>query len=231
MGSYYANSLCCIAASSAKDSSEGILSERRVARYGKWYTPSNVFLESPYASGKRVPSSLLERGWCLQEWVLSPGILHWTANGLVWECLHGFFWEGQTGFEGEPPVSFEEVTGYGTRATNDCILDIGSQQQHEYVPKILLVEEQEALGVGWTALVAHYTDMDLSFPSDRLAAIQGIASLLSERHGVDILRGFSSHTVFHICFGGQEARRGYQIAVATFQLGLGSRQRVKFSLA
>ncbi|CEI60226.1 unnamed protein product [Fusarium venenatum] len=38
---------------------------------------------------------LLKRGWCLQEWILSPQILHWTNNGLIWQCKKGFFWECQ----------------------------------------------------------------------------------------------------------------------------------------
>ncbi|RKL36027.1 hypothetical protein BFJ70_g7582 [Fusarium oxysporum] len=96
MASYYSNSLCRIAASNAKDSSEGILIERRAARYDfkKWYNPANKFLPSPFAFRQRFPSSMFERSWCLQEWILSPRILHWTANGLIWEWSNGFFWEG-----------------------------------------------------------------------------------------------------------------------------------------
>lgn len=102
-------------------------------------------------------------------------------------------------------MSFE--AGYGIRATNDCMLNIGSQQQHVHVPRILLADKEEALGEGWTALVAHYTDMDLSFPSDRLAAIQGITSLLSERHGVDYFAGvFRSHWLSHLLWQSRSPR-------------------------
>ncbi|KAM0544689.1 hypothetical protein ACHAPJ_011676 [Fusarium lateritium] len=193
MASYYANSLCCIAASNANDSSEGILSERRAARYGfkKWYNPANVFLPSPFASRRRFPSSLFNRGWCLQEWILSPRILHWTANGLIWECSEGFFWEGQRGFDGEPTESFGETSFESEdRKTNDCVLELGlSDDDTQHICHILRSEKEEALGEGWPALVDHYVQMHLSFSSDRLAAVQGIASVLSERHGVDYFAG------------------------------------------
>ncbi|KAK7579306.1 hypothetical protein V3481_015108 [Fusarium oxysporum f. sp. vasinfectum] len=152
MASYYSNSLCCIAASNAKDSSEGILIERRAARYGfkKWYNPANKFLPSPFAFRRRFPSSLFERGWCLQEWILSPRILHWTSNGLIWECSNGFFWEGQSGCEGEPPESFGETRfGGENRKTNDCVLELGlSEDETQYICQILRSEKEEALGEG-----------------------------------------------------------------------------------
>ncbi|KAK2126316.1 heterokaryon incompatibility protein-domain-containing protein [Fusarium oxysporum II5] len=157
MASYYSNSVCCIAASNAKDSSEGILIERRAARYGfkKWYNPANKFLPSPFAFRRRFPSSLFERGWCLQEWILSPRILHWTANGE-------------------------------NRKTNDCVLELGlSEDETQYICQILRSEKEEALGEGWPALVEHYTQRHLSFLSDRLAAVEGIAGELSKLHGVD----------------------------------------------
>lgn len=131
MASYYANSFCCIAASSAKDSSEGILVERRLARYRNWYNPPNVFLQSPYTPGRRIPSLLFDRGWCLQEWIFSPRILYWTAQGLVWECSHGFFWEGQTGFQGERIEKLTTHPTYGWyRKINDCVLKHGLSDEY-----------------------------------------------------------------------------------------------------
>ncbi|KAF5980813.1 hypothetical protein FBULB1_5006 [Fusarium bulbicola] len=207
MASYYANSLCCIAASSAKDSSDGILSERRVARYQKWYNPPNVSIRSPFASRRKFPSSLFSRGWCLQEWILSPRIIHWTANGLVWECSEGFFWEGQSGFMGEPPQNLS--SGSEGRRTNDCVLELGLKESStKYVCRILRSEKDEALGEGWTALVEHYATMDLSFLSDRDAAISGIVSVLSKRHGEDYFAGvFRSYCGQHLLWRSDPPRR------------------------
>ncbi|TVY65104.1 hypothetical protein Focb16_v016360 [Fusarium oxysporum f. sp. cubense] len=212
MASYYSNSLCCIAASNAKDSSEGILIERRAARYDfkKWYNPANKFLPSPFAFRRRSPSSLFERGWCLQEWILSPRILHWTANGLIWECSNGFFWEGQSGFEGEPPESFGETRfGGENRKTNDCVLELGlSEDETQYICQILRSEKEEALGEGWPALVEHYAQRHLSFLSDRLAAVEGIASELSKLHGVDYFAGiFESRCLEQLIWRSEDPQR------------------------
>ncbi|TXB99764.1 hypothetical protein FocTR4_00014539 [Fusarium oxysporum f. sp. cubense] len=184
MASYYSNSVCCIAASNAKDSSEGILIERRAARYGfkKWYNPANKFLPSPFAFRRRFPSSLFERGWCLQEWILSPRILHWTANGLIWECSNG---------------------------TNDCVLELGlSEDETQYICQILRSEKEEALGEGWPALVEHYTQRHLSFLSDRLAAVEGIAGELSKLHGVDYFAGiFESRCLEQLFWRSEDPQR------------------------
>ena len=192
MAAYYSNALCCIAATSATDSSQGFLVERQVARYGykEWYSPANVFFPSPHATRRRFRSSLLRRGWCLQEWLLSPRVLHWTSNGLIWQCSHGFFWEGQRGFQGESPEEFDDTYCPPSRHTSDCILDLGfSVKDTEGIYRILQCEERNMLGKTWISLVCHFLQMNLSFFTDRLAAVQGIATRLSERHKLEYFAG------------------------------------------
>ncbi|KAF4956798.1 hypothetical protein FGADI_3580 [Fusarium gaditjirri] len=208
METYYANAFCCIAAANASDSSEGILNERKVARYGftEWRNPANVFLPSPHTIRLPSRSFLLRRGWCLQEWLLSPRILHWTANGLVWQCSEGFFWEGQRGFLGEhiqQVYSFDDPDYRGTPRTNDCVIDLGLWRHNVYYKRqffnILGTGKDEALGIGWITLVQQYDKMQLSFPIDRLAAAQAVASYLSDRHGDPYFAGiFRSHCVAHL---------------------------------
>lgn len=200
MAAYYSNALCCIAAAGAKDSSEGILTERRVARYGlnTWQSPAGLVLLSPHTDRRQFRTLLLSRGWCLQEWLLSPRILHWTSNGLIWQCAHGFFWEGQSGFRGEPPVVFHD-TYRATRQANDCILDLGfCGRDAEGICKILSCNDKDAVGEAWTHLVSQFVQMDLSF-TDRLAAIRGEATRLSERHGIEYFAGvFWSQCIAHL---------------------------------
>ncbi|KAH7186209.1 heterokaryon incompatibility protein-domain-containing protein, partial [Fusarium flagelliforme] len=148
MAAYYSNALCCIAATSAKDSSEGFLTERRVMRYGykEWHPQANVFALSPHAVRRQFRNSLLSRGWCLQEWLLSTRILHWTSNGLIWQCPHGFFWEGQSGFQGELPKGFTDIHD-GPRWTNDCIFDLGfNNLDTEAICRILFCDDKNAVG-------------------------------------------------------------------------------------
>jgi hypothetical protein len=34
-------------------------------------------------------SAVLGRGWCVQERILKPRVLHFSAKGIVWECCKG----------------------------------------------------------------------------------------------------------------------------------------------
>ncbi|RGP59362.1 hypothetical protein FLONG3_11216 [Fusarium longipes] len=218
MASYYSKSFCCIAASGAKDSSEGILLERQAVKYGykKWLSPSGVYCPSPYSIRDNCKSLLLGRGWCLQEWILSPRMLHWTANGLIWECQQGFFWEGQKGYQGEAPEVFceddydaeqvseaeswsiSQYSGGISRHTHDYLLEFGEENGQQFY-NILHMEEEKALGKCWFVLIKQYYLMGLSVHSDRLAAVQGIASHLSKRHNVPYFAGiFRSRCAEHL---------------------------------
>ncbi|RFN48843.1 hypothetical protein FIE12Z_6898 [Fusarium flagelliforme] len=213
MAAYYTSALCCIAATSAKDSSEGFLTERRVMRYGykEWHPPANVFAPSPHAVRRQFRNSLLSRGWCLQEWLLSTRILHWTSNGLIWQCPHGFFWEGQSGFQGELLEWFTDIHD-GPRSTNDCIFDLGfNNLDTEAICRILFCDDKNAVGKAWTDLVSHFVQMNLSFSTDRLVAIQGIATRLSERHGFEYFAGvFRSHCVDHLLWSAKYPRNSLE---------------------
>ncbi|KAH6991817.1 hypothetical protein EDB82DRAFT_544688 [Fusarium venenatum] len=79
------------------DNHKGILVERPVAKFPfkEWCYPDGKTIVCPHYSRRYFTVPLLKRGWCLQEWILSPQILHWTNNGLIWQCKKGFFWECQ----------------------------------------------------------------------------------------------------------------------------------------
>lgn len=195
MANYYSNAYCCIAASSAEDSSEGILVERPVARYPlmEWRNRGGRVLESPHASRRSFRNPLLERGWCLQEWLLSRRILHWTRNGLIWQCKEGFFWESQSGFHGEDAQHFIEPLGKYVRSSNDCLFDLGLTHAPPIeIWQILEWPKDFVLTYQWNHLVFCYSKMNLTKPADRLAAIQGIATYMSGRHKVDYFAG-----IFH----------------------------------
>ncbi|KAL7619733.1 hypothetical protein AAE478_010275 [Parahypoxylon ruwenzoriense] len=107
MGLYYSNALCCISASSATDSMDGFLTERRLMQFpwlphsvscqrGKFLRPlrstfrskGNYSIKPPklQLGDKLRKTPLMKRGWYLQEWLLSTRILHWTRVSLFWEC-------------------------------------------------------------------------------------------------------------------------------------------------
>jgi hypothetical protein len=92
MGEIYEKSYCTLAAASAKDSNGGLFFPRTLGRSVKLTDSSG---DSPvifYASAEdRFGVDLHEgglnsRGWVLQERLLSPRIIHFTATQTFWEC-------------------------------------------------------------------------------------------------------------------------------------------------
>ncbi|PKK51178.1 hypothetical protein CI102_2800, partial [Trichoderma harzianum] len=64
---------------------------------------------------------------------------------------------------------------------------------------ILSLPKEEALGIVWLGIVTQYASMKLTKPTDRLAAIHGVARRLSLQHNVEyfggIFKGFYSRAL------------------------------------
>jgi hypothetical protein len=98
MGMIYNNAVCTIAATCADDVTEGFLSklgsERICAvpcevdqREGRETTLSCFLVPRQIHFGNAVTvSTLNRRGWVTQERLLSRRILHFTLQGIIWEC-------------------------------------------------------------------------------------------------------------------------------------------------
>lgn len=124
---------------------------------------------------------LLRRGWVYQERLLSPRLVHFAANEIMWECT------GETlcscAENGEYPAP--EDPRYGLRVKEQHFWALGRLK-----PTLLL---RENLKWRWYDMVREYTTLDLSFGSDRLPAMAGLAkelemnimrsSLLRPEHG------------------------------------------------
>jgi hypothetical protein len=109
MASYYGHSTLMIAATAAEDSSKGILTNRNVL-----YSPL-MGKEKKYCLRQRLlrwdwdieRSVLATRGWCAQERMLAPRIIHYTRRQMIWECTGGLKFEA-SGIR-------DEVVGSGQR--------------------------------------------------------------------------------------------------------------------
>ncbi|RMJ18041.1 hypothetical protein CDV36_002302 [Fusarium kuroshium] len=181
MGDYYAGCLCCIAATCAESSTEGFLRPRPFGRYKLQpvpvpFTEPNgqgdcaFVLILPYLDGitwstRKRKDPLMDRGWCLQERILSRRVLHWTWAGL-----------------------FKECRSMRPRLEGDDLKELELERALTR-PHILSLGKREALGQGWCQLVYHYSNMTLSYASDRMVAISGVANLLSRKHQDDYFYG------------------------------------------
>ncbi|KAL1602489.1 hypothetical protein SLS60_005905 [Paraconiothyrium brasiliense] len=101
---------------------------------------------------------LLTRGWVCQERLLSPRIIHFGSVDLIWECnerLHchcGYY---------QPSGSRNPISHPIKPQHAICLIANG--------------DESYPLHSRWVQLTEEYTALDLTFASDRIAAIAGVA--------------------------------------------------------
>lgn len=181
IGAYYTNAFCLISALNASDSSTGLFTERPAHRYETTSsvigfdkrTNEYVYLPRPRRtlSHEFHSAPLLKRGWCFQERLLSSRFLHWSRNGLFWQCL-----------EVERPRSeFPDKVDedeFDTRISNTGIF-------HGLISHG---------GHGWIRYVREYSSMAFSFQTDRLIAIDGLGTRLASLREDDYFAGiFRNH--------------------------------------
>lgn len=205
MGSYYSNALFCISALCASDSSEGFLRERHSARYS-WRTDECIQYGEILASiapPKGIIGEpdlrympLMRRAWALQERILSAQRLHWSVVGLLWECDSGLFQENQP---------LRNLRQKPDESHIGAITD-------NFMRNIFSLPKEEALGIAWLGIVDQFSEMKLTKPTDRLAAIHGVARRLSLQHNVEyfggIFNGFYSKTLTWECMEWADEKDG-----------------------
>jgi hypothetical protein len=209
MKDYYRNARCTIAASRARRGDYGFLDERLCWRFGfpracvvgtraqllgggdegaaskpsvdengkvqeehlLWYAEPCNWVE------EFVKQPLMIRGWCFQEWLLSRRVLHFSRTGLYWEC------RTQQGLS-EAEVNTSDLD----KAVHPGIIsNVGNASQEaeqlQDVRRGLGTSIAEAdIPLLWTEVLRIYCKMNLSYLSDRLVAIHGVAESLLE-HG------------------------------------------------
>jgi hypothetical protein len=196
MASIYHNALLTLAASVAPDS-----------RHGLYVDTDEQYIDRPLSSltgqdedesirfrkplpHKAVDHLLMSRAWVLQERLLSPRVLHFGQQELIWEC-----WEDMTC----------ECSGFAIKVfeSHDQWLE-----PKAYVhPSILSGLSQNAVVTMWHYVVTSYSTMMLSVEADILPAISGIARIVQEAWKGEYLAGlWKKSLVSHLCWRAREAR-------------------------
>lgn len=108
------------------------------------------------------------RGWVLQERLLSPRIVHFTDDQVIWDCAESTAPEFlPSGAQILPGVG---VGGIGPKRTSGILL--------------VSPEKDEALRQ-WSRIVESYSPCQLSRASDKLLALSGVADSLRRVLGAD----------------------------------------------
>jgi hypothetical protein len=178
MGAIYGNSVLTIAAADAVDSDAGFLHNREFEMLSftrpvvLQYMPSD---DSPSATltlrhrELRPPSkpTLSTRGWVVQERLFSRRILYFGKDQMYWECNSCSRFE-----KSHVPLPNGTFTG-----------DIAPKRSFSDSLSIDLCHSW------WRQIVTMYSGCELTYASDRLPAISGIASIIAQITGDKYIAG------------------------------------------
>jgi hypothetical protein len=203
MGAYYSGALCCIAASCATSSEQGFLKARPLGRYTirpvidpsqsgrdyQWaiFRPeldcNTSDFDRALSSMPLISSPLMTRGWCHQERVLSRRVLHWTWAGLFKECR-----TSQPLIESQQKASTngaDHILNINAKAPECRTMQTVYESEQEVAKKQfdhLNTKRQVSTSFMWFRMVERYSEMDFTYPRDRLPAIWRVASALCQKY-------------------------------------------------
>ncbi|KAI0406594.1 HET-domain-containing protein [Xylaria palmicola] len=163
MEKVYANSSCNISASHSRNASESMFSARNPARVSpiwlkKRDDPVILVLARDTWTEEVMEAIVNHRAWVVQERLLSPRILHFGRSTVSWEC--------------------------GATCASEKLMSPAASANRWITPGA----DDDPAGRGldkWMDIVVAYTACDLTFSSDKLVALSGIAA----RVGSTVLGG------------------------------------------
>jgi hypothetical protein len=174
MGKVYAQALCNIGATDAANGDGGCFRQRnpllldRTIIESSWTDRTNKkfhLYATPGGMTNPLHSPLLRRGWVLQEYILSRRFLHFEAQQMAFECKEGYVSEM-----------------YPEKAPKGMLLFTDPLQKAEE-PRYRIdhgaghIDAPELYNF-WGKLVEYYSTCSLTFDTDKLIAISGIAKTL-----------------------------------------------------
>ena len=198
MGDIYGSGFLNIAARGAVDAEGGCFISREaeplpcVLKYlsSDCSITGSMYIRSPDFQVERLQDAPLDkRGWVLQERLLPPRILYFGRQQLYWECA-----ESTLRQDGK----YCDVLTDGQRADLDfkasvdfnAPLRFSSKQPHAYNDQQSEQAEVAARKfLQWYKVGRQYTRRNLTFHSDKLPAISGIAKAFQAKTGCTYIAG------------------------------------------
>ncbi|EHK99289.1 hypothetical protein M7I_4854 [Glarea lozoyensis 74030] len=189
MGTYYENSQCSIAAASAENALQGCFSSRNPLTIARCHIAGpdpqskGLYIKPAEASTlDEVTPRLNTRGWVLQEEKLSRRTLTLGKTGIKWECKFG-------------KAAENDMYGIGTgrrrksdRIRNRLFEPVGSNPWSD--TQVLSLDFLSVFRDGyrssspaefhwyWFSLVHDYSKRNLTYSSDKLVALSGLANAI-----------------------------------------------------
>ncbi|KAI1293116.1 HET-domain-containing protein [Xylaria venustula] len=123
---------------------------------------ASYYESSPYGLPPGTGAKLLGRAWCYQEYLLSPRVMLFTDWEILWVCL----------------TRLECNCGQYSRDTRDLISESDLKIRFDRILRSGSVRELHRL---WMDIVHPYSLKEMTYATDKLPALAGIASLFAER--------------------------------------------------
>lgn len=163
MASVYANSILTIAATRSSDSSGGCFSTvpesgrtRKITGVTKEDQEFTVYVRPHVRNWEKAPLPLYSRAWCFQERELAPRILHFEYHELKWQCNAITAHESALASTPHNPA---KANGLGQES------------------------DPHSMNDKWRKTVREYVELDLTYESDRLPALSGLAKHIQKEYG------------------------------------------------
>jgi hypothetical protein len=121
-------------------------------------------------------SPLCKRGWVLQERLLLPRILYYSAEEMLWECLACTARESEMGNKSNQPTTYVCERYECADVKKRLILPAGPSPSLPLSPPL-----------DWHIIVVEYTRCQLTKQSGKLPALSSLASIFSANIGYTYL--------------------------------------------
>ncbi|KAH9871969.1 hypothetical protein J1614_006228 [Plenodomus biglobosus] len=181
MTQIYTNAHITLSAASSADAYEGCFfasstshSSRTLEFVGKDGKPYNFHCREKISS-RDMP--LAKRGWTYQERLLSNRIIHFTKEELVWEC-------------NERCVCECSAVGHYN----------GGGPGLGLIKQLCGLRDNSQIEDIWQSIIEDYSERSLTYPSDRLPAIQGLAKMVPATMGAYLAGHWSATLIQSLCW-------------------------------
>ena len=128
--------------------------------------PFSTFIQPDPGHDIDSPVSLMSRGWCLQERILSPRILHFQNWEILFECFTFQKCECET-------LHLSVQRPNNRMVKNGKLSEI--LRMDPQMPKTMDQDTVEAHWSSWNGIARLYSPTALSQSTDRLAALSSLA--------------------------------------------------------
>lgn len=180
MGMYYRNAYVTISALSASDSSKGFLNRRLPIANGRLFENQELYIRPKTLTRAAIfqQSPLNERGWTLQERLLSTRILHYGHTEVFWECLTCSCREGSTNDH------------HGSEDVRDLVTSEGEDfKRINFTASIDPKDPDYGAFALWYRLINQFSRRALTYADDALPAMSGLAFSMALKLNTSYIAG------------------------------------------